>query len=52
MIENDNQEPKVDMVKLWSELTGKPYIPSWHTDIRNTFYRVCGWVGKEEKKDA
>jgi hypothetical protein len=30
------------MAKLWGELTGGRYIPSWHTDVIMTFYRV-GW---------
>jgi hypothetical protein len=49
MIEKTNQQQKIDIVKLWTELTGKPYIPSWETDIRKTFFSVCGWIGKEER---
>lgn len=41
---NNNEQTKTDMVKLWTKLTGKPYIPSWETDIRRTFERVCQWT--------
>jgi hypothetical protein len=37
------------MPKLWSKLTGRHYIPAANTDIRLTFYRVSGWVGKEKE---
>jgi hypothetical protein len=30
------------MAKLWGELTGGRYVPSWHTNVKLTLYRV-GW---------
>jgi hypothetical protein len=49
----NNQQQVIDVIKLWTELTGKPYVPSWETDIRKTFNRVTGWTtAKERNKNA
>ena len=47
----DYQKPYVDVIKLWTELTGKPYVPSWETDIRKTFNRVTGWTTAKEREN-
>jgi hypothetical protein len=44
---NHHQEP--GPVKMWSDLTGKPYIPSWHTRVQNTWLRVTGWKPTERE---
>jgi len=42
------QKPKPDKERL----SGRTYTPAEKTDIRETFKRVCGWIGPEAKRQG